>query len=278
MGGEKSRQLFAADPRIRGLAVSYSRGGTLQERLALGPELQAALARPDSIVIDPDSRLTQLGLLPVCPEEDYFFFDSRSYGGDGSDSLTTLTQRWVGEVFDVADAAPYIAPAEAPDVGPEPVVAVNLGVGGNQAKRVPDPFEEGLLRALVQKDTRLVVDLGAGKQEEERVREAIRRCGAPRSKVQTWHGSFAGFASIIARSSLYVGYDSAGQHAAAACGTPLVTVFAGFPSPRMFARWYPTGPGPKEVVRVGSPDPHQVLEQTLAAIERLQPPTYTSRR
>jgi ADP-heptose:LPS heptosyltransferase len=96
--------------------------------------------------------------------------------------------------------------------------------------------------------------------------------------VQTWRGSFAGFASIIRRSSLYVGYDSAGQHAAAACATPLVTVFAGFPSERMFARWSPTGPGAKEVIRVGRPDPSAVLEQTLAAIERLRPPTCTSRR
>ena len=27
------------------------------------------MCKPASIVIDPDSRLTQLGLLPICPEE-----------------------------------------------------------------------------------------------------------------------------------------------------------------------------------------------------------------
>ena len=37
---------------------------------------------PNSIVIDPDSRLTQLGLLPICREEDYYFFESRSFGAD----------------------------------------------------------------------------------------------------------------------------------------------------------------------------------------------------
>ena len=50
-----------------------------------------------------------------------------------------------------------------------------------------------------------------------------------------------------------------------------MTVFAGFASPRMFARWRPTGPGPKEVVRVERADPRAVLEQTLAAVERLIP-------
>jgi ADP-heptose:LPS heptosyltransferase len=271
VGGTKNRQLFAADARIQALPASYGRQGTLGERLSVGRALAAELSRPGSIVIDPDSRLTQLGLLPVCPEENYYFFESRSYGGDGADSLTTLTQRWLGEVFAVPDAAPYIAPAEAAKVGPDPYIVVNLGVGDNLAKRVPDPFEEDLLRALLRKGARLLVDLGAGGEEEERVRRAIARCGAPESRVRPWRGSFSALAALIAGSRLYVGYDSAGQHAAAACGTPLVTVFAGFASPRMFARWHPTGPGPKQVIRVDHADPRAVLEQTLAAVDRLIP-------
>ena len=189
--GEKSWKLFEADTRLRWLPVSYGRGGTLGERLAIWPELSAALSQPDSLVIDPDSRLTQLGLLPVCPEESYFFFESRSYGGDGQDSLTTLAQRWVAEVFDVPDAAPYLAPAESPDVGSEPFITVNLGVGENPAKRVPDPFEEELLRALLQRDALLVVDLGAGGEEEERVCRAVERSGAPASRVRLWRGRHA---------------------------------------------------------------------------------------
>ena len=271
VGGEKGWKLFAADARLRWLPVAYGRGGTLGERLAIWPELAAALSQPDSLVIDPDSRLTQLGLLPVCREESYFFFDSRSYGGDSQDSLTTLARRWVAEVFDVPDAAPYLAPAESSDVGSERFITVNLGVGENPAKRVPDPFEEELLRALLQPDALLVVDLGVGGEEAERVRRAVERSGAPASQVRLWRGSFAAWAAMIAKSRLYVGYDSAGQHAAAVCGTPLVTVFAGFASPRMFARWSPTGPGPKEVIRVDTACPRAVLEQTLAAIGRLIP-------
>ena len=271
VGGEKNHQLFAADARIRPLAAPYGREGTLSERLSAGRSLARELSGPDSIVIDPDSRLTQLGLLPVCREEDYFFFESRSYGGDGADSLTTLTERWLGEVLDVPDAAPYLATAETPEMGPEPGIIVNLGVGDNPAKRVPDPYEEGLLRGLLRKDARLLVDLGAGGEEEERVRRAIARCLAPETKIRPWRGSFAALAAMISRSRLYVGYDSAGQHAAAVLGTPLVTVFAGFASPRMFARWYPTGPGPKEVIRVDHADPPAVLERTLAAIDRLIP-------
>ena len=62
--------------------------------------------QPESIVIDPDSRLTQLGLAPVCADEDYYFFESRAYGGDGSESLGELTRRWVAKTFGVERCAP----------------------------------------------------------------------------------------------------------------------------------------------------------------------------
>jgi ADP-heptose:LPS heptosyltransferase len=259
VGPRKNWELFAADPRILHLPVGYRRG-TLRERLAAWPELREALARPASIVIDPDSRLTQLGLLPVCPEENYYFFESRAYGGDGDDPLPVLAQRWAAQVFGVPDARSYAAPApaEAP-AG----ITVSLGVGENPAKRIPDPFEEELLRLLAQTGEPLWIDRGAGGEEAARVERAIARSGV---RAQTWEGSFAGFAARIARSRLYVGYDSAGQHVAAACGTPLVTVFAGFSCPRMFSRWRPAGPGRIETIQVDDPNPALVLEQVRRAI------------
>ena len=271
VGGEKSWKLFAADRRIQWLPVTYGRDGTLRDRLSLAAGLRERLSAPGSIVIDPDSRITQLGLVPVSPEENYYFFDSRSYGGDGDEPLTLLAQRWAEEVFGIRDASPYIAPVPGPDPPGEPCIIVNLGVGGNPAKRIPDPFEEELLRQLSLKGLPVLVDLGAGGEEEARVLGAVSRSRAPVDRVRTWRGSFAELVARIARSRLYVGYDSAGQHAAAACGVPLVSVFAGFPSPRMLARWSPTGPGPKEIVKVDQPDPQAVLKKTIEAIDRLIP-------
>jgi ADP-heptose:LPS heptosyltransferase len=263
-GPRKNWELFAADPRIGHLPINYRRG-TLRERLAAWPELRAALAEPGSIVIDPDSRLTQLGLLPVCPEERYYFFESRAYGGDGDDgddALPELTRRWAEETFGIADAKAYVAPfGQAPPSD----ITISLGVGENAAKRIPDPFEEELLKLLAQSGAALWIDRGAGGEEAARVERAIRRSGA---KVQTWDGSFAGFAAMIARSKLYVGYDSAGQHVAAACGTPLIAVFAGFSCPRMFSRWRPTGPGRIDLIRVDNPDPTLVLDQIRRVLTR----------
>jgi ADP-heptose:LPS heptosyltransferase len=80
-----------------------------------------------------------------------------------------------------------------------------------------------------------------------------------------WEGSFAGFAGIIAGSRLYVGYDSAGQHVAAACGVPLITIFTGFPAPRMFERWRPVGDHCR-VIRVDRSD--RGAAETLALVKR----------
>jgi ADP-heptose:LPS heptosyltransferase len=53
----KNYELFQADPRVRHLPAPYPRGGMLMERL----RASASLWFDDGPVIDPDSRLTQLG-------------------------------------------------------------------------------------------------------------------------------------------------------------------------------------------------------------------------
>lgn len=233
----KSYDLFAADPRISHLAVLY--GGTLEERLR-APWLD----QPDAIVVDPDSRMSQLGLLPVCPEERYYFFESRSYGGDGNEPLPALARRWAREVFGVTDARPYLAPAASPAA--QGAITVSLGVGENPAKRIGGDFEPRLLALLAGTGLPVVVDSGGSADEAERVRRAAEACGAP---VRVLAGSFATFAATIAASRLYAGYDSAGQHVAAAAGIPLISIFRGFSSDRFFERWKPAGKGKIEIIR-----------------------------
>jgi ADP-heptose:LPS heptosyltransferase len=257
VGPRKNFELFAGDPRLRHADLAYPRGG-LRQRLAVSDPLTALLAAPDSVVIDPDSRLTQLGLLPVCPEDSDHLFESRGYGGETDRPLPDLAAAWAQETFGVSGAKPYVA--LEPSGGTH--TAVSLGIGENPAKRIPDPFEERLLALLASRGAPLVIDKGAGGEEAARVKRAVGRSGV---KAAFWEGSFAGFAAIIAASRLYVGYDSAGQHVAAACGVPLVSIFAGFPAPRMFHRWRPTGER-TTVIRVDQPDPLETLERVRAAI------------
>jgi ADP-heptose:LPS heptosyltransferase len=258
----KNFELFAADPRLRHVPIDYGRGG-LANRLSIWDELKRALESDDCLVIDPDSRLTQLGLLPVCDDERYHFFESRAYGAGTDRPLTELAAGWAAESLGVNGAKPYLALGGPPQRGR--YVAVSLGVGENPSKRLPDPFEEELLRLLCSLGLPLCIDLGAGGEEAARVKRAVERSGV---NATLWNGSFAGFASIIAGSRLYVGYDSAGQHVAAAAGVPLVSVFAGFPVPRMFDRWRPTGPR-ANVIRVDQPDPAATLARVRRALEQV---------
>ncbi len=256
-GPGKSWELFAADPRLRHLSITYGRGGTIDDRLSVWPQLREAVCLPRSIVIDPDSRLTQLGLLPICQEEDYYLFESRAYGADSAEPLTVLTRRWVAEVFGIARARPYISTRFS---GVEFATTVSFGVGENPSKRVPDPFEAELLERLPRP---ILIDRGAGGEEAERVENAVAKVAE--EGITIWDGSFASFAAHIQRSQLYVGYDSAGGHVAAACGIPMISIFAGEVSERMFQRWRPTGEGKIRVIR-----PERMsLAQLLATFESL---------
>jgi len=240
-GPKKSWELFAADPRLQHLSLAYGRGGSIADRLSIWPQVRDAVCLPRSIVIDPDSRLTQLGLLPLCAEEAYYFFESRAYAAETSQPLPELTRRWVAETFGVSAARPYIATGLA---AARFATTVSFGVGENPSKRIADPFEAELLRRLPRP---ILIDKGAGGEEAVRVERAVAKAGG--DGIVMWDGSFAGFAAHIQNSRIFVGYDSAGGHVAAACGIPMISVFAGAVADRMFQRWRPTGDGVIEVIR-----------------------------
>lgn len=260
VGGEKAQRVFAGEPRIRPLLIPYGRTSLLRDRLAVWPRLRALLAdAADAVVLDPDSRLTQLGLLPVAPEDRYFFFESRGYGAETSEPLSRLAARWCAEVLGVEDARPFIAPIS----GPAPAeVAISLGVGENPDKRMSESFEKALLQDLISQGRSILLDCGAGGEEAERAR----RVAAGLPQVRLFEGAFSDFAWAVARSRLYIGYDSSGQHAAAAAGAPLITVFKGYVSQRFFERWRPCGQGPVTVIPVSAGQrEEEVLDRVLAA-------------
>jgi ADP-heptose:LPS heptosyltransferase len=259
VGPQKNHELFAGDPHVHHVALEYERGG-LRQRLASWEALRDMAASPDSVVIDSDSRLTQLGLMPICSEDRYHLFESRGYGAASDRTLPQLAAAWAAETFGISGAHPYVALGRPPKRGSH--VAVSFGVGENPAKRIPDPFETELLKLLGESGAPIVIDTGAGGEEAERVHRAVERAGV---RAACWRGSFAGFASIIAASRFYVGYDSAGQHVAAACGVPLISIFAGFPCPRMFERWRPVGPN-ATVIRVDCPKDPGLLDRVREAL------------
>jgi hypothetical protein len=229
VGPLKSYELFEADSRIKHRPAPYTRSGALEDRL----RASANLWLDDGIVIDPDSRLSQLGLLSVCPEYDYFHFPSRAYGGDGDEPLAKLAARWAHQMFGAEEARPYVAPLRTAE--PPVDITVSLGVGENPSKRLDDAQERDLLRALAETGASILVDKGGSTEEHQRVERALL------PGMRTHDGAFAPFAAQIATSKLFVGYDSAGGHVASACEVPLISIAKGFVSERMAARWRPDG-------------------------------------
>ncbi len=250
VGPSNNYELFEADRRIAHREVPYARGGSLHDRL----QASAALWFEDGVVLDPDSRLTQLGLIRVCADDHYRFFESRSYGGNANERLPDLAARWA----DDPEARPYISPR--PTTGPPVDITVSLGVGENPAKRLSYDFEHRLLQMLSETGASILVDKGGTPAERKRVERALP------PGAQTHDGAFAPFAAEIARSRLFVGYDSAAGHVASACGVPLISIAKGFVSPRMAARWRPQG----TVIDGNAPN---VLDQVRHALA-----TYTFRR
>src|SRR5262245_39359564 len=296
LGSSKLRELFAGDTRVRIHEIKYERGADVISRLkswievveAVNDEIRG-LSADEFLLVDPDSRLTQLGLLPLVKDErNYLFFESRSYQGRTSairnpQSIGELASCWANEVFGATgESFPYVAPpSEHRDfgrlvveklrrAGATRVTVVSLGVGGNQNKRVSEEFEIEMVNRLI-KDSALILDKGATGEEREQIDRVVanlRAAGRPvieiwdgaradaisSEKIEadavTWDGSLGAFAGLIAAGDRYVGYDSAGQHIAAALRIPTLTIFVNTSSPTFAARWRPYGPGVIEVFDV----------------------------
>lgn len=300
LGGAKAGAFFASDPRVRLREIAYSRGSSLRDRLGAWPTLVdivrqeiEGLRSEEYVVVDPDSRLTQLGILPLVPDDSrYFFFESRSFASPRATSLGELTDKWLAKTFggDSEACLPYVW-LSAEDrqrgehlreaAGNRRLAAVNLGVGDNPSKRVKDPFERELLLLLRSRGYAVVLDQGAGNEELLRTSyliDSVRETGAsvsrlgdtaePFADLNFWRGSLSGFAGYIAASDLYVGYDSAGGHLAAALGVPGIDIFAGAASQSMIEHWTPWGKAPAAVIAVR---PGQTPEEVLAAVQEQLP-------
>jgi hypothetical protein len=260
VGPAKNAELFEADARIQPMTISYSRSAALLDRLRASEATREILAGEDTLVIDPDSRLTQLGIMPVADEDRYLFFESRAYGRTSSQPLSVLTADWIEQTLAICGVRPYLSPRELPTKPAD--ITVSLGVGENIEKLAGDELERQAVEQLVALGRSVLIDAGAGGEETQRVEHLVRVLGSPHN-LHLHHGTFASFAGHITRSRLYFGYDSAGQHVAAASAVPMVTVFAGYACERTFERWYPTGPGPIHVVKGNTAD---ALARTLAAL------------
>jgi len=256
-GGRSSASLLPTDPRVRSRVWDYPRRGGLRARLDAWSRMRESVASlwdESTWLIDLDTRWSQAGMLPLTPNDDrLLFWESRSYRPESSAPLSQLVDEWLDEVVGASSQKPAVAHPRA-DLSEvkRPVAVVNFGVGGNEAKRLGDGFEKAVLETLGAAGYSVLLDQGFGEEERRRTRE-LASGGLARLRQTT----ISELAGLIAAADLYVGYDSAGGHIAAALGTRAVDLFAGAVSPRMIDRWSPWGVCPADVIAVSdeeSPD------------------------
>jgi ADP-heptose:LPS heptosyltransferase len=289
-GGPKLAALYGGDARIEFARLDYPRRGGLADRLAGWLDARAFFDRAGfgarDLLIDPDTRVGQLGMLPLVDAEDrYHFFEGLADGPGDRRCLGEHFGEWLDARFgfgaDVGgpfvalrpeDRATADAVNERSALRGRRVVAVSLGVGGNARKRIGEAFERELVAALLDADRAVVLDSG-GDDTERAVARAVataaraagRRVAAfderggasplpgsdDRPDLITWDGGVGPFAALIGRATAYAGYDSLFQHVAAAQGVPVAAVFVGYDSPLFPVRWRPCGPAPVRVFAFG---------------------------
>jgi ADP-heptose:LPS heptosyltransferase len=270
-------EIFYGVPRTHWVRFHYQRDGGLIGRLTSYTSLYHLLQVEwegihdgTTLLFDPDSRLSQLGLLPLVNASRFYYFPSRDDQPQDTASLSQLTNRWLNHVLgEEDDLLPQIAirPAHTANIKtffaqfpPETrKIVINLGVGNDPRKRLADPFEEDLLAGLLRDSRALVVlDSGCHPGERDRARvlmEIMKGKGFQtaavseknltskqihfRSGLVCIQGGIGMLSALIDQADVFFGYDSCCQHLATARGTPSVICFAGAPNDRFFARWRP---------------------------------------
>jgi hypothetical protein len=282
--------LFGGNPEVRIRELGYARRGGLFERFASWHATldilreEFAEGEDDVLVIDPDSRISQLGVLPVMHADNYLFFNTRDHVLTANGHcMAEWTNEWINGVFGVADFAypmvwappAMVASAKAKidalrTAGARRIVAMNLGVGQNPRKRIGLEFEKRLLRAIVAiPGTVVILDRGFGADEEERCAllvadmheqgfPGVETSFAATEPPALSHGVAAiacgigEMAALIAHSDEYIGYDSACQHIAAAVRTPTLTIFAGSNNKNFIRRWSACGDTDCRIVHINT--------------------------
>lgn len=289
IGGGKMHALYRGHSRVSFQDVAYSRQGGLLERLQSWFDVLAAIDRArlgsdpeDVLLADPDSRLSQLGVLPLCSDQSYLFFSSRSSQLFPQQlSISEMVNCWYNQLTGESDNCyPAVwldralqqfaktAVGRLRKQGTKQVIAVNFGVGGNSRKRVDDQFEQELLLELLGETGAVVLlDKGFGEEEVRRSDALLHAVSAAGHRVADTSfedlgqvsvdarliGVAAGIdqvAALIGQSDEFIGYDSACQHIAAAQEVPTYTIFAGSNNIRFVRRWCPYGLGRREIIHV----------------------------
>jgi ADP-heptose:LPS heptosyltransferase len=291
IGSDKLAGIFGGNSGIRIHPLNYARRGGLFERFSSWHATSEILAdempldsEENILLIDPDSRITQLGVLPLTHHDNYLFFNSRKCDSTAKNArMAELANRWIDTVFGVSGFCfpriwiPSSVARQARNMacsiratGCKKLITINLGVGNNPRKRLDSDFEKQLLvEFLKSPQTAVLLDRGFGEDELCRSNSLIsylKGQGYQTANARIGdseypdvsHGivgvecSIGEIAALIAECDEFIGYDSACQHIAAAAQTPTLTIFAGSNNKSFIRRWSACGNTQCNIVHVNT--------------------------
>ena len=298
IGNKKLTGVFGDNPRIRIQQLNYARRGGLLERFTSWHKTLDILAEEmpldceeNILLIDPDSRISQLGVLPLTHHENYLFFNSRKFPSSAKNiCMAELTNHWMDTVFVISDFCypriwiPSSIAHQARNMtsrisaaGCKKLITVNFGVGKNPRKRLDADFEKKLLGEILKSpQTVVLLDRGFGEDELSRSNSLIsdlRDQGFQTASARLGDSEYSGMshgivgvecsigeiAALIAECDEFIGYDSACQHIAAAVQTPTLTIFAGSNNKNFIRRWSACGNTQCNIVHVNTlADPRHI--------------------
>lgn len=271
--------MFGQTPKCRFVPFIYKNDGSLVEKMTTWPALLSLVTKEshacgvdEILLFDTDTRLSQLGLLPLTSDENTMYFPSRttSFPGTSQKNLSALTNQWLNQILQEnkpPEAYLLFSRLEKKyssfrdalrENGCKFIITINFGVGNDPIKKIDPNFELTLLHDLLKTpETVLILDNGCGDEERQRATHHIQVLkqfgfntstfsqGEKVKKTSMNHGIIShqgplgDLGKFIKVSDCFIGYDSCGQHIASAAGTPSVIIFAGAPSERFVARWSP---------------------------------------
>ena len=160
-------------------------------------------------------------------------------------------------------------------------------MGGNDDKRISDEFEFEVVLHLIEQGAKVILDEGFGEDEIERsdmILDRLKACGKTIVRVNedlafatvsnadlvAYKGGIGQFAALISQSQFYIGYDSMGQHVAAALEIPELVIFNGYPSEKFSRKWHPYGNGKINIIHAEGETETDILEKAKKVLSELQ--------
>jgi len=248
------------------------------------------LREDEYFIVDADTRLSQTGSMPLVKTENHYFIDTTQKNGEFGVHINDVSKvkllgrvcnEYLNYVFEDNEIDyPQISLSKQGKLNADSVfeefgfnnkfnILFRLGVGVER-RQLSREFEIGLANKIIKQGHNLILIRSPDADEEEKnmnfinalknsgksVTEIIvednkiKVVGKKDADFYTFRGDLESLKGMIKNSSVFLGYNSNGQHIASALEVPFVTISTGHANRLFYKRWIPLAKTDYEVIEV----------------------------